>query len=228
MNHAVTAGALASEAFVEMKKKGSVEKAGERYELKLRQTGLMSKLRPPMYSVVRAVGENRVATTMVDGILTSPVGRVAIRAIGKRMEKLYNIPLLSMAIPDTATPYVTLPTIIGQEVGEIIKIKNPVSPPELADRISKLAYDTDIGKPHIELLDNSYAASGTAVTACPGSAIGFGGGCYRMEEVEVNGEIELRISLDTQPCIECGTCAVTATTEWSNPRGNKGVEFKYG
>jgi len=228
MNHAVTAGALAAEAFVEMNGKGDSGKAGERYELKLRQTGLMSKLRPPMYSVVKVVAENKVATAIVDGVLTSPVGRVAIRAMGKRIGKLYNVPILSMAIPDTSTPYVTLPTIIGQEVGEIIKSKNLVDPPELADRISKLAYDTDIGKPHIELIDNSYAASGGAVTACPVSAVGFGGGCYRMEEIEVDGKIELRVSLDTQPCIECGTCAVVAKTEWSNPRGNKGVEFKHG
>tara|TARA_A100001037_G_scaffold306809_1_gene355914 strand:- start:4673 stop:6334 length:1662 start_codon:yes stop_codon:yes gene_type:complete len=228
MNHAVTAGALAAEAFVEMNEKGDSGKAGERYELKLRQTGLMSKLRPPMYSVVKVVAENKVATAIVDGVLTSPVGRVAIRAMGKRIGKLYNVPILSMAIPDTSTPYVTLPTIIGQEVGEIIKSKNLVDPPELADRISKLAYDTDIGKPHIELIDNSYAASGGAVTACPVSAVGFGGGCYRVEEIEVDGTVELRVSLDTQPCIECGTCAVVAETEWSNPRGNKGVEFKYG
>jgi electron transfer flavoprotein-quinone oxidoreductase len=228
MNHAVTAGALAAEAFVEMNEKGDSGKAGERYELKLRQTGLMSKLRPPMYSVVKVVAENKVATAIVDGVLTSPVGRVAIRAMGKRIGKLYNVPILSMAIPDTSTPYVTLPTIIGQEVGEIIKSKNLVDPPELADRISKLAYDTDIGKPHIELIDNSYAVSGGAVTACPVSAVGFGGGCYRVEEIEVDGTVELRVSLDTQPCIECGTCAVVAETEWSNPRGNKGVEFKYG
>ncbi len=228
MNHAVTAGALAAEAFVEMKEKGDSEKAGERYELKLRQTGLMNKLRPPMYSVVKVVAENKVATAIVDGVLTSPVGRMAIRTMGKRIGKLYNVPILSMAIPDTSTPYVTLPTIIGQEVGEVIKSKNLVDPPELADRISKLVYDTDIGKPHIELIDNSYAASGGAVTACPVSAVGFGGGCYRVEEIEVDGKIELRVSLDTQPCIECGTCAVVAKTEWSNPRGNKGVEFKYG
>ena len=124
MNHAVTAGALAAEAFVEMNGKGDSGKAGERYELKLRQTGLMSKLRPPMYSVVKVVAENKVATAIVDGVLTSPVGRVAIRAMGKRIGKLYNVPILSMAIPDTSTPYVTLPTIIGQEVGEIIKSKN--------------------------------------------------------------------------------------------------------
>ena len=84
----------------------------------------------------------------------------------------------------------------------IIKSKNLVDPPELADRISKLAYDTDIGKPHIELIDNSYAVSGGAVTACPVSAVGFGGGCYRVEEIEVDGTVELRVSLDTQPCIE--------------------------
>ena len=228
MNHAVTAGALASEAFVEMREKGSIDKTGERYELKLRQTGVMNKLRPPMYSVVKAIGENKIATAIVDGLVTSPIGRGAIRVIGDRMEKLYNIPILSMAIPDTSTPYVTLPTVIGEELGTVIKSKNSVKPPGLAERIGKLAYDTDIGKPHIKLIDNSYAASGGAVTACPVSAVGFGGGCYRVEEAEIDGKIELRVSLDTQPCIECGTCAVVARTEWNNPRGNKGVEFRHG
>jgi electron transfer flavoprotein-quinone oxidoreductase len=85
-----------------------------------------------------------------------------------------------------------------------------------------------VGNPHIELRDNSVEASGAAVYACPVSAEGFGGGCYREETVKTNGSEEKRISLDTQPCVECGTCAVVADTDWEHPRGGKGVEYKEG
>ena len=79
-----------------------------------------------------------------------------------------------------------------------------------------------------ELLDPSVEASGAAVTACPVSARDFGGGCYREEVVKTNGSEERLVSLDTQPCVECGTCAVVADTRWEHPRGGKGVEFREG
>ncbi len=82
-----------------------------------------------------------------------------------------------------------------------------------------------MGDPHIELVDKSFEASGTAVTACPVSAEDFGGGCYRDEIVRTNGSEEHVVSLDTQPCVECGTCAIVADTEWEHPAGGKGVEF---
>jgi len=85
-----------------------------------------------------------------------------------------------------------------------------------------------VGNPHIELRDESYAASGAAVSACPVSAEDFGGGCYRSETVKTNGSEETLVSLDTQPCVECGTCAIVADTEWEHPRGGKGVEYREG
>jgi electron transfer flavoprotein-quinone oxidoreductase len=133
-----------------------------------------------------------------------------------------------MMVPDTATPYVTLPAAIAEELGEPIETSNDVEPPSLADRIGDLTYDTDVGNPHIELLDESYEASGAAVTACPVSARDFGGGCYRDEVVKTNGDEERLVSLDTQPCVECGTCAIVADTHWEHPRGGKGVEFREG
>jgi electron transfer flavoprotein-quinone oxidoreductase len=129
-------------------------------------------------------------------------------------------------IPDTKLPYVTLPTVVGEELGERVTDENHVQPPELDDRIGDLTYD--VGDPHIELLDKSFEASGTAVTACPVSAEDFGGGCYRDEMVQTNGSKEHLVSLDTQPCVECGTCAIVADTEWEHPAGGKGVEFNQG
>lgn len=136
--------------------------------------------------------------------------------------------MLSM-VPDTRTSYVTIPTIIAEELGEQVETDTAtIETPSLQDRIGDLTYDTDIGNPHIELLDESVEASGNAVTACPVSAVGFGGGCYREETVARNGGQTSIVSLDTQPCIECGTCAVVADTHWEHPSGGKGVEFKQG
>jgi len=226
MNHAVTAGALAAEAFVDAK--AGARSPGELYEQKLESSGTMSKLRPKRYELASAVGERESMSNLVDGLVTSPVGRLGVRLLGDRLEGLYSSPFLSMMVPDTRTPYVTLPTVIAEELGTRVEGGTDIEPPDLADRIGDLTYNTDIGNPHIELRDNSFEASGDAVTACPVSAKDFGGGCYRDEVVATNGSEEHRVSLDTQPCVECGTCAIVADTDWEHPRGGKGVEFEQG
>jgi electron transfer flavoprotein-quinone oxidoreductase len=228
MNHAVTAGALAAEAFAEAKSRGDTDAAGELYARKLEQEGVMKKLKPTRYTVASALGEHDVVTGVADALLESPVGRFGVRALSGQLERLYSSPFLSMMMPDTQTPYVTLPRVIAEELGESVTEESRVEPPSLADRIGDLAYDTDIGNAHIELLDNSAAASGAAVTACPVSAEGFGGGCYREETLTTDDGERQVVSLDTQPCVECGTCAVVADTEWRHPRGGKGVEFREG
>ena len=231
MNHAVTAGALAAEAFVEARARTARDPeptAGELYERKLREEGVMGKLRPTRYEVAAALGEHDAVTKATDALLESPVGRVGLRAADKLgvVKRAYSSPFLSMLMPDTRTPYVTLPTVLGETLGDRVTTVNDVEPPELDDRIGDLTYD--VGDPHIELLDESYAASGAAVAACPVSAQDFGGGCYRAETVKENGHEETVVSLDTQPCVECGTCAVVADTDWNHPAGNKGVEFEQG
>ncbi|MFC7202076.1 FAD-dependent monooxygenase [Haloferax namakaokahaiae] len=228
MNHAVTAGALAAEAYAQAKSRNDPEGAGELYAKKLRDNGVMRKLRPRGYDTLRGLTENESVTETVDSVLTSFVGRAAIRGLSGQLERLYNTPALSALIPDTRTPYVTLPTVIGEELGVQIRETSNVTPPTLEARIGELRYDTDIGSPHIELLDNSYDVSGAAVTACPVSAVGFGGGCYRDEVIKTNGSEEHVVSLDTQPCVECGTCAIVAKTKWTHPRGGKGVDFTEG
>ncbi|SEO71067.1 electron transfer flavoprotein-quinone oxidoreductase [Halogranum amylolyticum] len=228
MNHAVTAGALAAEAFAEAKARNSPESAGELYAQKLRTEGVMKKLRPRGYDVVSAVGEHESVTELTDRVLESSLGRLGVRAFGGQLEQLYNASSLSMLVPDTRTPYVTLPTVIAEELGTPVTDENTVEPPSLEERIGDLTYDTDIGNPHITLRDNSFEASGAAVTACPVSAMDYGGGCYREETIRTNGSEERVVSLDTQPCVECGTCAIVADTEWTHPRGGKGVEFKQG
>ncbi|WP_115862649.1 FAD-dependent oxidoreductase [Halorussus litoreus] len=228
MNHAVSAGALAGEAFAEAQLRDNTERAGALYERKLKDEGVMGKLRPTGYRVASALGERGPVTSLADSVLTSGVGRLGVKLTGGLLERLYSSPRLSMMVPDTQTPYVTLPTVIAEELGERVDGEADFEPKDLASRIGDLTYDTDVGNPHIELQDTSMEASGAAVYACPVSAEDFGGGCYRAEEVKTNGSEEKRVSLDTQPCVECGTCAVVADTDWEHPRGGKGVEFEQG
>jgi len=228
MNHAVTAGGLVAEAYRDAKARGDTGVTGELYERKLRGEGVMGKLKPQRYRLASALGEPEPVADLTDSLLDSAVGRFGVRLLGDRLEDLYSSPTLAMMVPDTRTPYVTLPTVIAEELGAPVESENDVEPPSLADRIGDLTYDTDVGNPHIELVDNSVEASGAAVTACPVSAEGFGGGCYRRETVQANGSQEEVVSLDTQPCIECGTCAVVAETDWEHPRGGKGVGFEEG
>ncbi|MFB6142336.1 MAG: flavoprotein, partial [Halorientalis sp.] len=227
MNHAVTAGALAAEAFTEARSRGDTDRAGAIYEQKVDEH-LMDKLRPRRYEVAKRVGENEAVTSLTDKVLKSSVGRFGVRLLGGTIENMYSSPFLAMMAPDTRTPYVTLPSVIAEELGRPVDGTRNVDLPSLADRIGDLTYDTDVGNPHIEVLDNSMEASGAAVTACPVSAQDFGGGCYRAETVKRDGHEEEVVSLDTQPCVECGTCAIIADTEWEHPRGGKGVEFRQG
>ncbi|EMA07752.1 electron transfer flavoprotein-quinone oxidoreductase [Haloarcula vallismortis] len=226
MNHAVTAGALAAEAFADARARGDPSQAGELYEKKLHDEGVMDKLQPTGYKMFGQLGEVGPVDDLSNAIADSAVGRFGVRAAGGLLERAYSSPRLISMIPDTKLPYVTLPTVIAEELGEPVAEENTVSPPDLADRIGDLTYDVD--DPHIELLDKSFEASGTAVTACPVSAEDFGGGCYRDEMVQTNGSTEHLVSLDTQPCVECGTCAIVADTEWEHPAGGKGVEFNRG
>jgi electron transfer flavoprotein-quinone oxidoreductase len=226
MNHAVTAGGLAAEAFAEAKSRGNADAAGDLYERKLVDEGVMSKLRPRRYRMTRALSENGLTTKVGSGLVDSAVGRAGVKLFDGLIERSFNSPFLLGMIPDTRTSYVTVPRVIGEVLGERVDAENTVEPPDLDDRIGDLTYD--VGDPHIQLEDNSYEASGTAVTACPVSAEDFGGGCYREETVGTNGSEERVVSLDTQPCVECGTCGIVADTDWDHPSGGKGVEFRDG
>jgi electron transfer flavoprotein-quinone oxidoreductase len=228
MNHAVTAGGLAAEAFQEATARGDPSNAGDLYEQKLNSEGVMNKLRPKRYRTTKSVSESGLVSKVGNAVLDSPLGSAGLKVAGKLglIEKSFNSPFVLGMIPDTKMSYVSVPTRVGEVLGTRVNATNDVEPPELDDRIGELTYNVD--DPHIELLDNSYEASGTAVTACPVSAEDFGGGCYREETIKTNGSTEKVVSLDTQPCVECGTCAVVADTKWEHPPGGKGVEYKQG
>jgi len=226
MNHAVTAGGLAAEAVEEAKSRGNTVSAGDLYEQKLENEGVMDKLRPRRYRATHRLSESSLVNTVGSAVLNSPVGSAGIKLFDGLLERSFNSPFVLGMIPDTKLSYVTVPARIAEVLGDDVVEENTIEPPELDDRIGDLTYD--VGDPHIEVLDNSFGASGTAVTACPVSAKGFGGGCYREETVGTNGTEAKKVSLDTQPCVECGTCAVVADTHWEHPSGGKGVEFKQG
>ncbi len=226
MNHAVTAGGLAAEAYQEAKTRGQPEAAGALYEQKLEDEGVMKQLRPQRYRVTRFVSESPPVNWLGEKVLNSRVGGVGIKAFGGLLERSFNSPFVLGMAPDTKLTYVTAPARIGEVLGTPVTAENDIEPPELDDRIGDLTYN--VGDPHIEVLDDSFEASGLAVTACPVSAKGFGGGCYREETVQTNGSTERKVSLDTQPCVECGTCAIVADTHWEHPSGGKGVEYKQG
>ena len=226
MNHAVTAGGLAAEAFAEAKARGDARAAGELYEQKLESEGVMAKLRPRRYRLSRRLSESDALNSLNTRLIESRLGTAALNTFGGLAERAFNSPFVLGMVPDTRFSYVTVPTRIAEVLGEKVDAENDIEPPALDDRIGDLTYDVD--DPHIEVLDNSFEASGTAVTACPVSAKGFGGGCYREETVKTNGTEQRRVSLDTQPCVECGTCAVVADTHWEHPGGGKGVEFEQG
>jgi len=226
MNHAVTAGGLAAEAFQEARVRGDTTAAGELYEQKLENEGVMEKLRPPRYDATRSLTENSFVNKVQNSVLHSPLGDAGIKLFDGLIERAFNSPFVLGMIPDTRFSYVDMPTRIAEVLGEPVAAENDIEPPELDDRIGDLTYNVD--DPHIEVLDNSFEASGTAVTACPVSAQGFGGGCYREETVKSNGTEEKKVSLDTQPCVECGTCAIVADTHWEHPSGGRGVEYKEG
>jgi electron transfer flavoprotein-quinone oxidoreductase len=230
MNHAVTAGSLAADAFADTRGNTDPEAAGRRYAKLLEESGTMGKLRPRRYELARTVGERDVVTNTVDRVLESPLGGVALGTplTDRIMSRAYNSPFLVSMLPDTRTGYVTVPAVIGEKRGKTIRWESDVEPPSLEERIGGLTYDTDVGSPHIDLLDESVEASGAAVYACPVSAEDFGGGCYRTERVKTNGDEETVVSLDTQPCVECGTCAIVADTRWEHPRGGKGVAYREG
>lgn len=233
MNLGITAGILAARAYVEAKEEGKPATAGPRYHEALKASYVPKAVRPGAYALTRATAENRVVNGLLEFLTRSPLGRAIIRSKWgqRRIESALNNPGLAGAAPDIRFSYVTLPAVIAQETGTVVESREGVRfvPRTLDDRIGELDYDTDVGRPHILLTSSKPEHSGRAVTTCPVSSAESTRGCYRFEVVKTpEGREKKVVALDTQPCIECGTCAVMAATEWEHPRGGKGVAYEYG
>jgi len=233
MNLGITAGMIAARSFAEAQDKNSPETVGPRYHQALEESYVPTAAKPRSYELAAKTSENEFMNNLLEGFVGSWLGRKLVGSgFGQnRLEAMMNSPTIMSSAPDIRFSYVTLPEVVAEEAGEPVH-----GPPEgvvfeprnLDERIGDLGYDVDEGNPHIQLLDDAPDASGTAVHTCPVSDRDFSRGCYRLESRPGNGGKEQFIALDTQPCIECGTCAIVADTDWDHPRGGKGVEYEYG
>lgn len=228
MNLGITAGILAAQAFVEAKKRGDTWKAGHLYAQRLDRSYVNKDLRPLRYTLLGRPGESFIGNSAAEAFFESSLGAMLARN-EKRIQGLFSSPFWAGAMPDTNLGYTILPTMVAQEQGEYVDRNAKFETKTLEERIASLKYDTDIGKPHIVLTDNSVEASGRGPTTCPVSSPNSSLGCYSFVEVkQPDGSKKKVVALDVQPCVECGTCALMAATKWEHPSGGKGVMYQQG
>jgi electron transfer flavoprotein-quinone oxidoreductase len=229
LNLAMEGGVLAAQAYLLASSQGRLERVGGLYSSFLAGSLVHRELWTASSRVLRTLVGYRWANRMLERMVNGG-GLIRTRWGQKRIVKALNNYRLAGATPDTEFVYAGLPTAIGRELGEAlpaVKVKPKLR--TLDDRIGALAYDTDIGREHIKVLDASPHVSGLAVTTCPVSSPASSRGCYRFEDVVLpNGQKQTQVVLDTQPCVECGTCALMARTDWNHPRGGKGVQYAWG
>lgn len=106
--------------------------------------------------------------------------------------------------------YVDVPVELAEKLGTPLNSTNTCSIPSIAKRIARLQYNDD-ARSHIKVLDGKSDFMRKMVVLCPTK-------CYNEEGEEV--------FLQHEGCIECGSCA--KETDWRHPRGQKGVEYRYG
>jgi len=106
--------------------------------------------------------------------------------------------------------YFKIPIKMADNLGTVKTSTYTPQIPTVQDRVAKLCYHEDTIS-HIKILNSGQKFLKKMVTLCPTK-------CYSLEGNEV--------VLQHEGCIECGTCS--KETEWRHPRGEKGIEFKYG
>jgi electron transfer flavoprotein-quinone oxidoreductase len=106
--------------------------------------------------------------------------------------------------------YVQVPIELAEKLGKKTVSTYNCTIPTIAQRIAKLRYNDDTLS-HIRILDQKSDFMRKMVVICPTR-------CYSLEQEEV--------VLQHEGCIECGSCA--KETDWRHPRGDKGIEYRYG
>lgn len=106
--------------------------------------------------------------------------------------------------------YVKIPMQLAEKLGKTISSSYSPSIPSIADRIANLNYNDD-SFAHIKVLNPTSEYMKKMVTLCPAK-------CY----TEENG----KVIIQHEGCVDCGTCS--QETEWKHPRGEKGINYKYG
>lgn len=231
MNLGITGGILAAQAYLLAKAEDRLSTMPGLYASFLQGSYLQKELWSPLGRLLRRIGSTGFATRTMEAIVGRPGSRFLRSRFGqKRIQKALSSYRLASIAPDTEFVYAGLPTALAREIGAPVPAASKL--PAIRDldaRIGALAYDTDIGREHIQLLDVSPALSGRAVHTCPVSSPNSSRGCYRLEKMALpGGKTVTQVVLDTQPCVECGTCALMAPTTWEHPRGGKGAQYAWG
>ena len=115
-----------------------------------------------------------------------------------------------LSLIESKETYINTPINIAEKLGNKTVSEYSLSIPELSQRISSLSYNDD-PQSHIKITNSRSEFMKKMVTLCPTK-------CYSLEGEEV--------VLQHEGCIECGTCS--PETEWRHPRGEKGIQYKYG
>ncbi|CAN5869461.1 hypothetical protein BH23THE1_BH23THE1_15290 [soil metagenome] len=115
-----------------------------------------------------------------------------------------------LSLIESKETYIRTPINIAEKLGTKTVSEYSISIPELSQRITSLSYN-DVLQSHIKVTNSKSEFMKKMVTLCPTK-------CYSLE----GGDVVLQ----HEGCIECGTCSLE--TEWRHPRGEKGIQFKYG
>ena len=115
-----------------------------------------------------------------------------------------------LSLIESKETYINTPINIAEKLGTKTISEYSLSIPELSQRISSLSYNDD-PQSHIKIINSRSEFMKKMVTLCPTK-------CYSLEGEEV--------VLQHEGCIECGTCS--PETEWRHPRGEKGIQYRYG
>jgi len=106
--------------------------------------------------------------------------------------------------------YVKIPIRLAEKLGKTFSSSYSPSIPSIADRIANLDYNDD-SLAHIKVLNPTSEYMKKMVILCPAK-------CYTEESDKV--------IIQHEGCVDCGTCS--QETEWKHPRGEKGINYKYG
>ena len=115
-----------------------------------------------------------------------------------------------LSLIESKETYINTPINLAEKLGTKTISEYSISIPELSQRISSLSYNDD-PQSHIKITNSKSEFMKKMVILCPTK-------CYSLEGEEV--------VLQHEGCIECGTCS--PETEWRHPRGEKGIQYKYG
>jgi len=115
-----------------------------------------------------------------------------------------------LSLIESKETYINTPINLAEKLGTKTISEYSITIPELAQRISSLSYNDD-PQSHIKVTNSKSEFMKKMVTLCPTK-------CYSLEGEDV--------VLQHEGCIECGTCS--PETEWRHPRGEKGIQYRYG